>query len=509
MQSSGQLAEHLSKPVDGSLGRRASRGVVWTTLQSLANRLSGVIVFLVLARLLAPAEFGLLAAALVFISLTTTFAEAGLTRTLVQRPVLRAAHLNAALLVNALAGLVLMLGLLVAAPWIADLYDMPQLSAVLSMLSVVPLLSGISAVPESILRRQFKFRSLALRSTGSVVTAGAIGIVAATLGAGVWALVSQVVAQAVLANVILWASVRWRPSPRTDREAVRELVGFGSHVLGISFLNFLNRRSAEFLIGVFLGPVALGLFTVAQRVHNMLMDMLVANVQSVALPVFSRVSDEPQRLASAYVRSTAVTTVAAFPAFALMALLGRELVPLAFGVQWTQAGPIMAILALAGPIQSIAYFNGSIMLAVGRSWLALKFTAANAVANVATFLVTVHFGVIAVAIGFTVRCWVMLPIGLLLVRWVSSVTLMDQVRSFLVPSAGVMAMVAVVVVSEALDRPHESVGWLVLTALLALGAYAGVVGMIRRDLAADLVVRIKGRLSPSVSVAEEVDKRRP
>lgn len=494
MASSAQLAAVLSGPPDRSLRAKASRGVLWTTAQSLLNRLSGAVVFLILARLLTPEQFGLLAAALVFVALSSALAEAGLTRTLVQRPELRAAHLNSALLVNACAGLLLALALFVAAPPIAALYDMPDLVDVLRALAVLPLVNALSAVPDSILRRQLRFRSLALRSTFSVVAGGSAGVAAALMGFGVWALISQVLVQALVAFAILWSSVRWAPSLRTDREAVRDVVTFGSHVLGITLLNFLNRRAAELLIGVFIGPVALGLYTVAQRAHHIVMDLLVANVQRVALPVLSRLSEDPVRAGRAYLRATEVTTTAAFPAFALMALLGHRLVPAVFGEQWSEAGPIMAIIALAGPVQSLSYFNNTMLLAHGRSWLALRWTAFKAVTNLATFLVTVHFGVLAVAVGFTVRTWVLLPIGLWLVRRSCEVRFIEQLRVFLVPAAGAAAMVVVVLVAEAVIEGSWSYLALGVTGGAALAAFCAMLAVLRREMLRELFGALRARL---------------
>lgn len=167
-----------------------------------------------------------------------------------------------------------------------------------------------------------------------------------------------------------------------------------------------------------------------------------------------------------------------------MSLLGQELVPAIFGAQWASAGPLMSVLAAAGAVQSIAFFNNSMMLATGHSWLALRWTAVNAIANLAVCAVTVQFGIMAVAIGFTARAWILLPVGLYLVRRVSAVTVGQQVRTFLVPAAGCIAM-AVVVVAARLVWHHDvqSVRFLGAVGGLALVIYVGIVGVLRRDIA--------------------------
>lgn len=473
MPRSEQLAASLSGTPSASLGTKAARGVVWTTLQSLVARLSGLVVFLILARLLQPADFGLLAAAQVFIALSRTLAEAGLTRTLVQRPQLRAAHLDSALLVAGGFGVLLSVLLVTTAPLVARLYDLPHLTPVLIALAIVPTLTGLSSVPESVLRRQLRFRSVAMRGMVSVVLSGVLGITLALLGAGVWALVAQVVSQVFIALIVLWWSLRWIPGRAWERSAVMELMGFGADVVGISVLSFVNRRAGELIIGVVLGPVALGLFSVGMKILTLSLDILVSNVQKVALPVFSRVADTSSRLSSAYLRATGFTTLLAFPGFALLGLFGNQLTPIIFGEQWVSAGPLMSILAFIGPVQSIAVFNNSIMLATGDSRLALRWTAVTAVVNTVGFAASASFGIRAVAAVYVGLNWLLLPVGLYLVRRVSAVTLRDQLRTLSVPLAGCLAMVAVVGCLE-LFTDLDPLTLLLVGGPLSLAAYLAV-----------------------------------
>lgn len=492
MKSSDDLADELSLRPAGSLGRTAKRGVIWTTAQSLGNRFSGALVFLVLARILEPKEFGLLATALVFVSLSSTLADAGLTRTLVQRTTLRADHLDSALLVSGSIGLVLSLAILASAPMVAAAYHEPRLGPVLMALAVLPLVTGVSGVPESILRRQLRFRALALRGTSSMILSGILGTVLAVLGYGVWALVCQVLSQALIAVVTLWASIRWRPSRRWTMEAVRELVAFGSHVLGISLLNFVTRRSPEFFIGLILGPVALGLYAVASRMLNLSLDLVGGNVQKVAFPVFSRLAQQPGRLASGYLRAVDVITTVAFPGFTLMALFGPQLTPVVFGAQWVSAGPLMRLLALMGLAQTLGYLSNGLMLATGHSALAVRWTAGRAVATAAVIGATVHLGLYPVATAMAATQWLLLPISLALVRKVSGISLRDQTATMIVPFLGCFTLCALVVPFQRLTNlPHATD--LLAAAPVAVVGYLAVLLMVRRDLVAILVSVVRRR----------------
>ncbi len=263
-------------------------------------------------------------------------------------------------------------------------------------------------------------------------------------------------------------------------------------MLGISLLNFVNRRAGDLLIGLALGPVALGLYAVATKVLNLGLDLLVTNIQKIALPVFSRMSEDKDRLVAGYLRATSVTTLVAFPGFTMLALFGTDLAPLVFGSQWTAAGPLVVTLAFLGPVQSIATFNNSMMLATGHSRLALTWTGINAVTNVAVLLVTVHISLHAVAIGFVARGWVLLPVGLFLVRRVSSVPLWGQFRVLAFPALGCVAMALLVLLARR-ELTVAPVAELLILGPIAGACYLVFMGLIRRDLARQVLGRLRRR----------------
>jgi O-antigen/teichoic acid export membrane protein len=291
------------------------------------------------------------------------------------------------------------------------------------------------------------------------------------------------------------------PGRAWEKSAIAELLGFGSNVVGISLLGFLNRRAGELIIGVTLGAVPLGLYSVAMRILNLCLDVLVINVQKVALPVFSRVADDPRRLSRANHWATEATTFTAFPGFTLLALFGGDLAPLVFGAQWDRVGPLMSVLALMGPAQSIALFSNSMMLATGRARMALQWTAATAVLNVTGFAVGSLFGVVTVAALYVSLSWVLLLVGLYLVRHVSTVTLRDQLLTMGVPLVGCLAMAGLVVLLRALTDFSPIVDLLV-GAPLALVLYAVVVVPARRELVRGLLERLRSKRRPQPVVTE-------
>ena len=417
------------------MGQEAKRGLVWTTLQSLINRFSGFVVFLVLARLLEPRAFGIFAAAVAFVTLTTLVAEAGLSRALIQRPVLTGAHLDTSLALTTILGLVLSGVLLLLSAPIGAWFDMQELAPVLALLAPVPFLSAVGSVPEGLLRRRLSFRSLALRSSVGAAAGGLLGIGLGLAGFGVWALVGQLLTQYSLSLAMLWWAVRWRPGLRWERRAAVEVLSLGGSFLGIGLLNALARRAPDLIIGALLGPALLGIYAVAQRAPMLLTDLVLNNANSVAIPIFSRGASQPERLRRMYVRALEATAAAAFALFLTGSLVSRDLVPLVFGDQWSRAGELMAVLLLLGPAQSMLVFTNSTLLGLGRGRLALGWTATSVGVRVSVAVLAIPHGLMCFAIASATATWLLLVPSLALVRRVTVITVRDQLRA-VTPSLG-------------------------------------------------------------------------
>lgn len=275
-----------------------------------------------------------------------------------------------------------------------------------------------------------------------------------------------------------------------------ELMGFGAHVVAISLLNFFNRRAGELIIGIALGPVALGLFTVAMKALMMGLDLIVKSVNKVALPVLSRVAHDPARLTDAYLRLTGFTALVAFPGFTLLALFGDRLTPLVFGAQWGQAGPVLAILALLGPVHSVKQSNSIVMLATGAARIALVWTAVGAACNVVATVIVVQFGVEAVAAAYVVVAWTLLPLGLYLVRRAAGVSIRGQLNNLVVPLVGCAVMALTVVGFEAGVSLGSSAEAIIAGSLGVLG-YTALVLPFRKKLLMSTLRQFRSRAADS------------
>lgn len=451
------------------LRKTAIRGITWTVLKSVSSRLMGSAVFIVLARILEPADFGIVALASVFVVLISLLVESGFAEALIQRDTVTAKDLNSAFWMNNVMGVVLAIVLIVLADVISDPLGQPQLAPVLRVLSAVFVLSALSSVPQAILRRGLAFRAIAIRGVAATFAGGLVGIAMALAGAGVWSLVGQMVTNAAAGTVILWVLCSWRPGWSLSVESLRGLLRFSARILGERLALFASRRSDDLLIGLVLGPVALGFYTVAYRILLIFTEIIIWTLEGVAFPVLSRLQGDQERRARAFYVLIRLGAAVAAPAFLALAILAPELTQVAFGDRWLAAVPVMQALALVGIPHAAMYCNKAALNAAGRPDLSLRIALVTCVANVTAFALVVHWGILAVAISYAVCSYLLVPVSVWSVVRVLRLSAQTYLRAFVAPLVSGMVMAAVVVGVRAwlVDGWSEPLRLLVLLAVAA------------------------------------------
>jgi PST family polysaccharide transporter len=392
------------------LRTRAAKGVFWTATGAWGRQLSVFIVFAILARLLEPEDFGLVALAAVFVGFTHVIAEEGLVDALVQRKTLDRAHLDTAFCISMVFAIVMTAVLVALAVPIAILLDQERLAPILVALALAIPIGSSSLVQRAILTREMAFRSLTLRTLSAIGVGSIFGVGAALMGFGVWSLVAQNLAGQITGTLVLWRVSGWRPHLAFSRRHFLDLFGFGVHVLGFRLLVYFTRRADELLIGVFLGPVALGFYSVGYRMLRMLIQITSSLIDKVSFPLYSRLQDKPERLRTAYYKTTSYAALIAFPMFIGILVLAPELVSVVFGPKWEDSVPVMQALTLFGIIQVLNYLNGTAVKSLGKpSWL-VGIVGVTAILKVAAFLIAYPYGLVAVAVATTCVGYLVSPL---------------------------------------------------------------------------------------------------
>jgi Membrane protein involved in the export of O-antigen and teichoic acid len=428
-----------------NLRQNAVKGVVWSAITSWGRQVIAFIVFSLLARLLGPETFGLVAMASVFLAFIQIFVDQGFSEALVQRHELEPKHLDTAFWTNLGIGLLITGFCISTAGLIANLFSQPQLTPIIRWLSLSFLISALSKVQEAILRRNLAFKPLAIRSLVAVVAGGLCGVIMAFMGFGVWSLVGQQLTNGLVQILVLWWASDWRPGLNVSLRHFRELFSFGINVVVMNILEYVNIRADDFLIGYFLGPVALGYYSIAYRLMMIVLDLLTNTMNQVAIPLFSRLQKEPERMREAFYRVTELASLVSFPIYLAMAALAPELVRILFGTKWLPSIPVIQVLSLIGVLHSVFYFNGTVIIAMGKPSWKLMINLIYSIANFAAFIAVVHWGIVAVAAAYVIRGYLIAPpIELWSVWRLIDTNLSTYLRQYIGPLIGSLAMVATI-----------------------------------------------------------------
>ena len=475
-----------SEPI--GLGRRAAQGLTWTMVEIWGRQGLTLVVFVVLAHLLTPADFGLVALATVFVAFAQVVVDQGLGDAIIQRRDLSRDHIDTAFWVAIATGLLLTtIGLGLAVP-IATVLGQPALAPIIQVLSLSFVLSGFTSIQIGLLRRDLAFERLAIRAIVATLGGGVAGVALALANFGAWALVGQQMTSAAISVLVLWRVSPWRPSRSFSTRRFRELFSFGANVVASDILNYVSRNADNLLIGAFLGTTALGIYAVAYRILDVTQVLLINIALRITFPVFARLQHDKPRMTAAYLRVTRVANAVILPGYVALAIIAPELTVLLFGSRWSESGTVATVLYLIGPILSVQAFSSSFLNAAGHPEVVLRFGLVTTIVNVALFAIAVPFGITAVAAAFVVRGYLLLP---LVLRWMhrwAEVPVGAYLSQFRVASAATIAMAVVMLLVRAALAPHLPLGGLLVVEVAAgTATFAIVLRLLGRELLGDLL----------------------
>jgi O-antigen/teichoic acid export membrane protein len=475
-------SEHGSEV--GALQKRVARGLTWTLIDTWGTQLLGLVIFAILANNLFPDEFGLVALATVFVALAQLLVDQGLGDALIQRPAVTRSEIDTAFWVAVVTGIALTtVGVVFAGP-ISALLGKPQLEPIIQALSLTFVLAALSSIQIALLRREMRFRSLAIRKLAGVAAGGAVGVGMALNHYGAWSLVGQQIASALISVVMLWAVSPWRPGFHASRADFRSLFSFGINVVAGDLLNFLSRNMDTLLVGAFLGLVPVGFYVVAYRLLDTTQQLLVNFARRLAFPLFARLQGDVDRLRRAYSRVTSAVSVVILPGYIGLALVAQEAIVVIFGSQWAQSGPVAAVLFLIGPVLTVQMFSGALLNGVGHPEITFRIRLVTTIVNVTGFFIAVFVfhEIVAVAAAFVVRGYLVMPLILWWVSRYSAVGVRDQLIGLRSPALATAVMAAAVIGIKLLLLGHVA-PWLLLLAEVAVGAVTFFVALLVIDRA--------------------------
>lgn len=450
---------------------------IWNVISNLGTQTATFAIFLILARLLSPSDFGIVAASMAFIDITRGVMLGGIPEALIQRKDWDDDEASAAFLLNVIAGFIFTSLIIIVAIAAQTYAENGKTWFVLAALASTLLIDGLRGVHEARLRRNFRYKVLAVRSVTASIIAGILGIIVAYAGGGVWALVVQRILTSSMQTLIIWSSDAFKPRLVSLRgEKVQELLKFSMGVLWARSLGQINRRLADLMLAALAGSQILGLYRVGTRSLDYILNATVTPIQSATLSAFARIQNEESR-ARAYVRSTEFTALTTIPAAIGAGAIAPDFVQFAFGAKWAASAWPMILLSFGIiPMTYMHYFQAA-MQAAGRPAAASGPELWRLAVGAVILSIAAPFGLIAASFGEMLRRYVVAPSVIKVLRRELGISWREAVEMVGVPAFWSIIMFAAIFTCRYTVLAEQSIV-LRLAISVALGAVVYGLGLL-------------------------------
>ena len=473
-----------------SLKSKTLHGLFWSFFERIGQQGIQFIISIILARLLLPEQFGLIAMLTIFMAIAQSFINSGFGQALIQKK--DATHIDECSIFyfNILVSFVAAGLLCVAAPWIADFYNQPLLTLLTRVLSLNLIINAFSLVQTTLLTKHIDFKTQLKVGMIATFLSGTIGVTMAFKGFGVWSLVAQSLGSNLFRTALLWFFNTWRPSLVFSLKAMRVMFGFGSRLLVSGLLDTVFRNIYLVVIGKLFSPAVLGFYSRAQRIQELPTKSLSSIISRVTFPVFSTIQDDSKRLKSGMRKAIATMAFVNFPLMIGLAVVAKPLVLVLLTEKWAPSVPYLKLLCLVGLLWPLHVINLNILMALGRSDLFFRLEVLKKILIVISIAVTYRWGIQAMIYG---------QIGVSILAYylnsyysgkLINYPLKEQVLDF-APYLGVAMVMGIAVYSVQWFPFPNNLALLASQILVGISVYAAISGALRMPAFVE-VVKISG-----------------
>lgn len=355
-----------------SLKNKTVKGVGWSFVDNISSSGITFLVGLVLARLLTPSEYGIMAIITIFIAVSNSIVDSGFSNALIRKTDARRVDYNTVFFFNLVVSAALYVILYFASPAISSFFKEPLLVEVMRVIGWVLVINALAIIPRTLFVKEVNFKTQTKVSLIASLSSGVVGIGMALAGMGVWSLVGQQLSRQLLNTLFLWIYCKWRPVCEFSVQSFRELFSFGSKLLLSGLLDTVFKEIYSLVIGRCYTSAQLGQYTRASQFNQIFSSNLTSVIQRVSYPVLSSIQDEPARLKEAYRRIIKSTMLISFACMLGLAAVAKPLIVLLIGEKWLLAVGFLQIICFSGMLYPLHAINLNILQVKGRSDLFLK-----------------------------------------------------------------------------------------------------------------------------------------
>lgn len=375
------------------------RSFLWKLLERFSVQGLSLLITLVLARILDPKDYGIVALITVFTSLSSVIVDGGLNMALIQKKDADQTDFSTIFFSSIFISILLYALLFLSAPLIASFYDNTSLTVVIRAFSVIIIFEAANAVQRAYVAKNMLFKKLFLSSIWALIISGGIGLYLAINGYGVWALVCQQVCSNIITTVVMFYTIKWFPSFTFSIIRFKKLFNFGWKIFGINMMVSFYQNVRSLIIGKYYSPAALAFFERGYSLSQMIVSNISSSMQTVIFPVLSDKQDDENRVKSLVRKSIRLSSYVIFPALIALCVVAHPLIELILTEKWLPAVPYIWIFSIAYMIFIVQVSSMEAVKALGHSGFSLKFEIVKHIIETIILIITVFIGVYAIAIG--------------------------------------------------------------------------------------------------------------
>jgi len=366
---------------------------IWDFLGKLGTHASSFIVTIILARILEPSDFGLIAIIMVIVSLATIFSDIGLGGALIQRKRLHQIHYSSVFFFNISAGFILTVITFLSANWVGEFYNNEELTPVLQVTSLLFVISAFHAVQTVVLKRELKYDILTKVNLIASIASGVIGVALAFCGAGVWSLVVQLISREIIINIVIWSKTSWVPKIAFSLKALKQLWSYGMNMFLAEVLDTIYEKADYLIIGKLFTPVTLGFFHQAKQLNNFVIEYSAGSLMSVLFPVLSKIQNDLVKFQRVVLKSTGIISFVTFLLLGGLYLVADEVIILLLSEKWTPSVFYFKIILLSGFAYPISALMVNVLSSRGKSKDFLRLEIYKKIIQTGNFYILYAFGI--------------------------------------------------------------------------------------------------------------------
>jgi O-antigen/teichoic acid export membrane protein len=382
---------------ENSLKQQMMSGMFWRFAERIIAQGVSFVVSLVLARLLMPEDYGVVSIINIFITIANVFLTSGLSTALIQKKDASELEFNSIFYCNLVLGIAAYAGMYIAAPWLAQIYKMPILTRAVRVFAIRLPISAFQSIQQAYVSKEMQFKKFFFATITGTLVSAAIGIGMAYTGFGVWALIAQYLSNTIIDTFFLFSIVEWKPKPQFSSKAVRPLISYGWKVMVTDLIGTLFNNLGGFIVGIQYTSADLAYYTKGKQLPTLFRNNIYTTVLSVLFPGMSKVSDNLSEVKRVSRKSMRLLTYTIIPIMIGMILASKNLTILLYTDKWIAMVPFIRVMCL----EAILSVPGTITLqaikASGRSDLMLKMEFIKKPVLLASIIISMRFGVMAIA----------------------------------------------------------------------------------------------------------------